>query len=224
MYLLAFFSLLIALISGSPTLAARQSVTFGTIPPSPTPTACPVPTTPTAGTWMAAATNIAAIPSGLLTSCQLGCLANDYTCNSAAVDWVKAFQQRKDSIWTALCFDPLLTGGYFTSLVQECGQCLAVAQFLANKASPSAHPIPDILDFYNGLSAQLLNGIDAFCFNSTGDAEALEHFMCIGRDLTREFGVPVEFFNFTLVDAPELAWNGISPTPTNIGTPPLPTL
>lgn len=74
MYLLAFFSLLIALISGSPALAARQSVTFGTIPPSPTPTACPVPTTPTAGTWMAAATNIAAIPSGLLTPCQLGCL------------------------------------------------------------------------------------------------------------------------------------------------------
>ena len=128
MFLLAFCSLLITLTSGSPALAASQSVvTFGTIPSSPTPTACPVPTTPTAGTWMVAATNIAAIPSGVLTPCQLGCLgmslpvlllmfknkadievpANDYTCNSAAVDWVKAFQQTKDSIQTVLCFDPL---------------------------------------------------------------------------------------------------------------------
>ena len=69
--LLAFFALLITLTSGSPALAARQSIT---ITPSPTPTACPYPTVPTAGSWMAAATNIAAIPTGLLTPCQLGCL------------------------------------------------------------------------------------------------------------------------------------------------------
>ena len=77
-------------------------------------------------------------------------------------------------------------------MVQECGQCLAEAQVLANKASPPAHPIPDLLDFSNGLSMQLLNGVDSFCFNSTGNAEALEHFLCVGRDLTREFGIPVE--------------------------------
>jgi hypothetical protein len=71
MFLLALFSLLITLTSGSPALAARQSVT---ITPSPTPTACPYPTVPTGGSWMAAATNIAAIPTGLLTPCQLGCL------------------------------------------------------------------------------------------------------------------------------------------------------
>ena len=71
MSLLAFSSLLITFTSGSPALAARQSATLS---PSPTPTACPYPTVPTGGSWMAAATNIAAIPTGLLTPCQLGCL------------------------------------------------------------------------------------------------------------------------------------------------------
>jgi hypothetical protein len=75
MFLLFFIALLLTLVSGTPAIVPRQ-IFF----PEPlftgTPTACPG--IATAGlhdyTSIPAATNIAAIPDGLLTTCQLECL------------------------------------------------------------------------------------------------------------------------------------------------------
>jgi hypothetical protein len=68
--MLFFLSLisLLGLVSGSPALVARQL-------PSALPTGCPYDSVPTvSGNWIAAATNVAAIPQGDITQCQLGCL------------------------------------------------------------------------------------------------------------------------------------------------------
>ena len=65
LFLLLLVSFVFNVVSGSPAMQARQTDS--------TPTACPA-TAPATATWIPAATDVAAIPKGAITDCQLGCL------------------------------------------------------------------------------------------------------------------------------------------------------
>ncbi|PMD38735.1 hypothetical protein L207DRAFT_584132 [Hyaloscypha variabilis F] len=162
LFLLSLISFL-TLVSGSPGLHARQT-TFAPIPIA-TPTACPASGSVTA-TWIPAATNVAAIPKGLLTECQLNCLADtastDSNCDQATEYWTYCFHQpNATDIGECLCNPPI----YYDVIFQDCAGCLATAQYLANLAHRPKHPASDFFNTTSGLVAQLTNAYENSCNN-----------------------------------------------------------
>lgn len=228
--LLSLISFLLTFVSGSPVVTPRQDE------PATTPTACLIYST--MRTWMPAATNPAAIPKGLLTPCQRSCLAYDYLwCAQAAMYWNFCFhqqihQQNTSSIRKCLCQPPI----YYGTAIGNCADCLATAQYFANKDTPPAQPAPDFFDLNTGLKAQLSVGYRNYCgtnidsntgtlLPSTGDdtIQSLERYLCLTREITEHFGGPIAMMNFTLKDYPSLAWDGVSPVPGGNPFGPLPT-
>ncbi|PMD56221.1 uncharacterized protein K444DRAFT_632644 [Hyaloscypha bicolor E] len=219
--LLSLISFLLTFVSGSPVVTPRQDE------PATTPTACLIYST--MRTWMPAATNPAAIPKGLLTPCQRSCLAAMY--------WNFCFhqqihQQNTSSIRKCLCQPPI----YYGTAIGNCADCLATAQYFANKDTPPAQPAPDFFDLNTGLKAQLSVGYRNYCgtnidsntgtlLPSTGDdtIQSLERYLCLTREITEHFGGPIAMMNFTLKDYPSLAWDGVSPVPGGNPFGPLPT-
>ncbi|KAE9362739.1 hypothetical protein N431DRAFT_142314 [Stipitochalara longipes BDJ] len=223
LFLLSLISFLLTFVSGSPVMHARQT-TFAPLP-FVTPTACPA-TDPVTATWIPAATNIAAIPKGLLTDCQLGCLANtgasDSNCDQATEYWTYCFRQPNiTSIGQCLCEPPI----YYQAIFEDCAGCLATAQYLANLAHPPARPAPDFFNETTGLVVQLTTAYLDLCdpLNPVDiTPESLEHFLCETRDITEIFGGPIAMMNFTLRSDPSLAWNGYGTSPDTLPFSPLP--
>lgn len=87
---------------------------------------------------------------------------------------------------------------------RNCADCLATAQYFANKDTPPTQPAPDFFNLTTGLKAQLGVGYRNYCgtnydpntgtlLPSTGDdtIQSLERYLCLTREITEHFGGPI---------------------------------
>jgi hypothetical protein len=117
---------------------------------------------------------------------------------------------------------------------RNCADCLATAQYFANKDTPPAQPAPDFFNLTTGLKAQLGVGYRNYCgtnydpntgtlLPSTGDdtIQSLERYLCLTREITERFGGPIAVSSLHVIPPQHLPFRFSlehwSPCPGNEG-------